>query len=65
MLLSSSAKSFPAMLGRFFVLALTVANLVLAQELTFTWPRYPEAYVESTLSWDGGTPPVRLSPSNG
>ena len=54
---------FPALLGSFFLTALTVADL--AQGLMFIWPWSPEAYVQSAIYWDGGTPPVRLPPSNG
>ena len=35
------------------------ANVISAQTLTFTWPKYPEANVEFPLTWSGGTPPVR------
>ena len=52
MLLSS-----PALLS-FIILAF--ANVILAQTLTLTWPKYPEAYVSFALTWSGGTPPVRL-----
>ena len=47
----------PALLS-FSILAF--ASVILAQTLTFTWPKYPEAYVSFPLTWSGGTPPVRL-----
>jgi len=51
LLLSSSWPTFAA------VLAFT--TFVSAQNLAFAWPKYPESHAESSLTCDGGTPPVR------
>lgn len=40
------------------LVALALASVVLADVLTFTWPKYPEVAIEFSLTWSGGTPPV-------
>jgi len=42
-----------------FAVVLAFASVVSAQTLTLNWPEYPEANVDSSLTWSGGTPPVR------
>lgn len=39
--------------------AFAALAVVTAQNLTFSWPKYPQAYAEFPLTWDGGAPPVR------
>jgi hypothetical protein len=50
--------SSPRALLSSFVAVLAFASLISAQSLKFSWPPYPEAYTNFTLTWSGGDPPV-------
>lgn len=42
--------------GLSFLVAATLAS---GQDLTFVWPKSPEANAEAYMAWVGGTAPVR------